>query len=190
MPLQSDFPVVLDACVLAPPKVCDLFLRLAESPRLYLPKWSADILDEVWRTQTTKLRPAFPPELATYWRIQVESAFPEGNVIGYEHLMKDIHINEKDRHVMAAAIHSKASLILTFNLKDFPKMELTKWGLSVSHPQDYATTLFEMKPAIVVQKLNEMANASNISIEDLLIQLGKSLPLFSSTVWQELGNPS
>lgn len=104
--------------------------------------------------------------------------------------MKDIHINEKDRHVMAAAIHSKASLILTFNLKDFPKMELTKWGLSVSHPQDYATTLFEMKPAIVVQKLNEMANASNISIEDLLIQLGKSLPLFSSTVWQELGNPS
>lgn len=28
MPLQSDFPVVLDACVLAPPKVCDLFCAL------------------------------------------------------------------------------------------------------------------------------------------------------------------
>lgn len=144
MPLQSDFPVVLDACVLAPPKVCDLFLRLAESPRLYLPKWSADILDEVWNTQTTKLRQSFPPDLASYWRKQVETAFPEATVTGYHHLLNTISIHEKDRHVVAAAIHSKASLILTFNLKDFPEVELKKWGLDVSHPQVYATTLFEM----------------------------------------------
>lgn len=45
--MQADFQVVLDACVLANAGLCDLFLRLAEPPRLYLPLWSQEILDEV-----------------------------------------------------------------------------------------------------------------------------------------------
>lgn len=54
--MQADFKVVLDACVLANAGLYDLFLRLAEPPRLYLPLWSQEILDEVHRTQTTKLK--------------------------------------------------------------------------------------------------------------------------------------
>lgn len=34
--MQADFKIVLDACVLANIAVCDLFLRLAEKPRLFL----------------------------------------------------------------------------------------------------------------------------------------------------------
>lgn len=49
--MKADFPVVLDACVLANIRVCDLFLRLAEEPRLYLPYWSETILNETQRTQ-------------------------------------------------------------------------------------------------------------------------------------------
>lgn len=45
--MQADFKVVIDACVLANIAVCDLFLRLAEKPRLCLPRWSTEILDEV-----------------------------------------------------------------------------------------------------------------------------------------------
>lgn len=36
--MRANDPVVLDACVLAPFGVCDLFLRLAEEPRLYCPR--------------------------------------------------------------------------------------------------------------------------------------------------------
>jgi hypothetical protein len=36
--MRADFKVVLDACVLANFGVCDLLLRLAERPRLYLPR--------------------------------------------------------------------------------------------------------------------------------------------------------
>lgn len=35
--LAANYRVVLDACVLANISVCDLFLRLAETPRLYVP---------------------------------------------------------------------------------------------------------------------------------------------------------
>jgi hypothetical protein len=42
----ANYRVVLDACVLANHGICDLFLRLAEHPRLYSPIWSSEILDE------------------------------------------------------------------------------------------------------------------------------------------------
>lgn len=45
----ADFKVLLDACVLANFPVCDLYLRLVESPRLLIPKWSEEILVEVHR---------------------------------------------------------------------------------------------------------------------------------------------
>jgi hypothetical protein len=40
---------VLDACVLIPASLRDTLLRLAETPRLYTPKWSAEIWVEVER---------------------------------------------------------------------------------------------------------------------------------------------
>ena len=52
---KADYPVVLDACVLANHNVCDLLLRLAEAPRMYTPLWSDRILDEVGSAQTHKL---------------------------------------------------------------------------------------------------------------------------------------
>jgi hypothetical protein len=68
--MRADYPVVLDANVLAPALVCDLYLRLAEEPRLYSPRWTVDILDEVHRTQLGKLD--WPEDLANYWRDEVK----------------------------------------------------------------------------------------------------------------------
>lgn len=72
--MNANFRVVLDACVLANFGLCDLFLTLAETPRLYQPMWSREILDEAQRTQTRKL--GWPEELSKSWRKAVESAFP------------------------------------------------------------------------------------------------------------------
>jgi len=41
--MRAEYPVVLDACVLAEATVSDLFLRLSEAPRFLLPKWSEEI---------------------------------------------------------------------------------------------------------------------------------------------------
>ena len=63
---RANCRVVLDACVLANHGVCDLFLRLAERPRLYSPIWSSGILEETARTQVTKLN--WSQDLADHWR--------------------------------------------------------------------------------------------------------------------------
>ena len=83
--MKADFRVLLDACVLANFAVCDLLLRLAERPRLFLPVWSGQVLEEVRRTQVDKL--GWPAELADSFRREVGNAFPEAGVSGYEHLI-------------------------------------------------------------------------------------------------------
>ena len=185
--MQADFKVVLDACVLANAGVCDLFLRLAEPPRLYLPLWSADILDEVHRTQTTKLKRPYPQELADYWREQVTRAFPEAEVSGYAKLVGLMTNHEKDRHVVAAAVKGGASLVVTLNLRDFDDADLQPWEITACHPQDYLLTLHSMNPGVVVGKLAAIAQDDGRDLQDLLLHLGKSVPAFASRLLETLG---
>ena len=185
--MQADFPVILDACVLANSGLCDLYLRLAETPRLYLPRWSAAILDEVKRTQTTKLKRPFTPALADYWRQEVTAAFPEALVDGFEHLVALLGNHEKDRHVLAAAIQGGVSVIVTFNLRHFPSTALQPWKVVAVHPQDYLLTLYSMSPAIVLNKLAAIATDHGEEMQDVLIHLGRSVPSFSRRLLQDSG---
>ena len=187
--MHSDFPVILDACVLANGRVCDLYLRLAEPPRLYTPLWSSEILAEVHRTQTTKLKRLYPPELADYWRAEVTRTFPEACVQGWEPLLPAMMNDEKDRHVLAAAVAAGASLIVTFNLRHFPVAVLKRLGVEAVHPQDYLLTLWSMHPAVVVAKLAAMAQDERVELQDVLIRLGKSVPWFSAQILDEMGEP-
>lgn len=185
--MQADFPVILDACVLANAGVCDLFLRLAETPRLYLPRWSAVILDEVKRTQMTKLKRPYPEDLANHWRQEVITAFPEAEIKGFEHLLPQLANSEKDRHVLAAAIQGGVTVIVTFNLRDFPPMALQPWRVVAEHPQDYLLTLYSMNPGVVLGKLAEITADRSEEMEDVLIRLGKSVPAFSRQALRDLG---
>lgn len=185
--MHSDFPVVLDACVLANGRLCDLLLRLAEAPRLYTPIWSSGILDEVYRTQTTKLKRAYPKRLADYWRQEVERAFPEACVEGWEPLVATMTNDPKDRHVVAAAVKAKSSMIVTFNLRHFPVETLRPWHVEAFHPQDYLLVLWSMNPAVVMAKLGAMAHDEPAELLDLIIRLGKSVPRFSSQILEAMG---
>lgn len=183
---QANFKVVLDACVLANARVCDLYLRLAEGPRLYLPRWSSEILDEVRRTQTTKLKKPYSAELADYWREEVIGTFPEALIEGYEHLVPLMANHAKDRHVLAAAVREQASLIVTFNLKDFPPEACEPWKVCVEHPEEYLLTLYSLSPAVVVARLADMAKNQQTDIESTLLHLGKSVPRFAQHVLAEI----
>jgi predicted nucleic acid-binding protein len=125
--MNADSRVVLDACVLANFGLCDLFLTLAETPRLYQPVWNREILDEAQRTQTGKL--GWPEALSESWREAVELAFPEAMVTVSESLVGACANHEKDRHVLAAAIRGHANLIVTSNLKHFLPEALKPWDV-------------------------------------------------------------
>ena len=53
-------------------------------------------------------------------------------------------------HVLAAAIHSSADAIVTFNLKDFPKQELGKYNIEAIHPDDFIFYQFDFSTSTVI----------------------------------------
>lgn len=183
--MQADFKIVIDACVLANIAVCDLLLRLAEKPRLFIPMWSSEILEETRRTQADKLN--WPENLVRHWRQEVDRSYPDAIVDNYGHLLPNLTNHEKDRHVLAAAIRGGAPVIVTFNLKDFRQEALEPWNIEACHPQDYLLTLYSMSPEIVVQKLNDIARKRDKEMVDLVLMLGKALPNFSSHLINDLG---
>src|SRR6266853_1288903 len=109
---MSTYAAVLDACVLVPACLRDTLLRLAEEPRLYAPKWSKQILDEVSRTLAGP-KFALTADRISYLTTRLEAAFPEALVDGFECIIPVMQNHEKDRHVLAAAVKSGAQTIVT-----------------------------------------------------------------------------
>ncbi len=186
--MRADFKVVLDACVLANFGVCNLMLRLAETPRLYLPRWSEEILRETEKTHLDEL--GWPPALASSFQARLRDAFPEALVTGHEALIGECRNDPKDRHVLACAIRCQAEMIATFNLRDFPAEALTPWNVYAEHPQEYLLALYSMDPVIVLHKLEAIARKRTRPVEDQLIELGRFVPAFSQRVLSDLSEAS
>ena len=183
---RADFKVIIDACVLANARVCNVLLTLAESPRLYLPRWSDEILAETRRTHLEKL--GWERRLADGFQSSLREFFPEALVSGYGHLIEHCENDSKDRHVLAAAIHCKSELILTFNQRDFPDEALKPWQIEVLHPQDYLLALYSMDPSVVIHRLNGICRRQGTDLESFLLRLGRWLPAFSQAVLDDIGS--
>ncbi len=73
-------------------------------------------------------------------------------ITGYEFLIPTLTLPDPDdRHVLAAAIHGAAELIVTFNLGDFPASILGQFHIEALHPDDFIARLWDEHPAAVLQ---------------------------------------
>jgi hypothetical protein len=152
---------------------------------MFQPVWDSEILAEAQRTQTGKL--GWPENLSDSWRKAVESAFPEALVTVSKALVESCANNEKDRHVLAAAIQGEAELIVTSNLKHFPGEALNPWGVTACHPAEYLTTLFSINVGLVAVRVEEIARKRKRTPEEHLAFLGRSVPSFAAQMAKALG---
>ncbi len=135
--------VVLDACVLYPAPVRDILLSLANEG-LFKPMWSNEIQNE-WTRNLLSNRPDLSKEVLQTTVFAMNKAFPDSNVVNFEELINSVNLPDKnDRHVLACAIRSNSSLIITFNLKDFPDPELIKFDLKAKNPDEFISSLIEI----------------------------------------------
>ncbi len=51
--------------------------------------------------------------------------------------------------MLAAAIRTRASVIVTFNLDDFPRDVLATFGLEAQHPDEFVAHLIDLSPGDV-----------------------------------------
>jgi hypothetical protein len=95
----SDFPVIVDACVLVQAAVRDTLLRLFER-RLFLARWTDEIIDETVRTLQNRLGRTV--QQTDHLVGELRTHFPDAWVEqGYRELISAMTNQEKDRHVLA-----------------------------------------------------------------------------------------
>lgn len=136
------FPAFLDTCVLFPVYLCDTLLRLAEE-QAFRPLWSDDVLTELERN----LRKRGLDAVAVSRRIQdMRDYFPDADVRGYQQLIPTMACDQKDRHVLAAAVRSNVEVLVTFNLKDFPREALDQYEIEAVHPDEFLLDQLDLYP--------------------------------------------
>ena len=73
-------------------------------------------------------------------------------VSGFEPLIETLILPDPDdRHVLAAAIHGGAQVIVTQNLKDFPSSALSRFSLRAQHPDAFLVELLHAEKLAVLK---------------------------------------
>lgn len=183
---HSPFTAVYDANVLYPAPLRDLLMHLALTG-VYRARWTAQIHDE-WKRNLLINRQDLTQAQLDRTSAAMDSAIPDALVSGYEPLCAGLTLPDPDdRHILAAAIKCSASVIVTFNLKDFPSDALEPFEIEAVHPDDFVADLFDLDQAAVLEavqaqraSLKNPPHTARELLDRLLVQgLTQSVKLLS-----------
>jgi predicted nucleic acid-binding protein len=153
---------VYDACVLYPFQLRNLLVQCA-ADRLVEARWSDEIHDE-WIRNLLANEPRLTRVRLESTRNLMDRVLPQARVTGYETRIPAINLPDpEDRHVVAAAAQAGASIIVTWNVRDFPVAELRKHGLRKLTPDGFLTELYDAKPDAVAASVDNARRNLNQS---------------------------
>jgi hypothetical protein len=123
------------------------------------------------------------PEQAAHLRERMNLAFdgalvPEQKIRQLEPAMCN---NEKDRHVLAAAVAIGAEVVITFNTRHFSSTDCSDLGVEAIEPDEFLLILFNMNPSGARRAIEEQAGdlrSPRFTVEQLLDALEVSAPAF------------
>lgn len=158
------FTCVLDTNVIYPIDVRDLLFWFA-SFDLFTPKWSKHIFDE-W--EEVMIRKGIPQDEINKRLTKAQRAFPDALVENYEQLVESLALpDQKDRHVLAAAIKTNANVIVTNNIKDFPVDYLSSFGLIAKTADDFLTDTIDLNNELAVEAFRALVmNRTNPNLDE------------------------
>lgn len=169
------FIAIYDACVLYPAPLRDLLMHLALTGLLQA-KWTETIHEE-WIRNLHQDRPDLPLKKLERVRRLMDAHAEDCLVTGYEKRIEALRLPDPDdRHVLAAAIQAKASVIVTYNLPDFPAEALEPYGVRAEHPDGFMLGLLETDPEAVIRAVRDQRGSLRspaMTAEELLATLEK-----------------
>ena len=105
-------------------------------------------------------------------------AFPDAFVLNYGGIIPNLTLPDpNDCHVLAAAIKSNANVIVTNNIKDFPKDYLNSFGVGIKTADDFLTDIIDLNHEVSIQAFREMVlhkKNPEMDVYQVLDQLRKS----------------
>ena len=177
---MANFTAVFDACVLYPAPLRDLLMSVAMTDQ-FRAKWTREIQDE-WSRNVIKDRPDLAIDKLQRTIELMNAAVPDCLVENYEGYIDSLALPDPgDRHVLAAAIKCQADVIVTNNLKDFPKTVVIQFDIDVQSPDIFLSHLFDLSPtafcSAVRQQRERLRNPAHTSEALLGIFYNQGLPL-------------
>lgn len=174
---------VYDACVLYSAPLRDLLLHLALLDLVHA-RWT-DMIQEEWIRNVLASRSDLTRSQLDRTRALMDTHVRDGRVEGYESLIDNLSLPDPDdRHVLAAAIHAGAKVILTFNLRDFPDTALSPYGVKAEAPDTFVGALLDESPELVctaARRQRSFLKNPPKSVEEYLAALERvGLPLTAS----------
>ena len=102
---------------------------------------------------------------------KAQLAFPDALVDNYESLVNSLELpDEKDRHVLAAAIKTNANIIVTNNMKDFPEEYLASFGLTAKTADDFITDTIDLNTDLALEAFRALVlNRTNPNLDEFEI---------------------
>lgn len=153
------FTALIDACTLACALRRNLLLSLAES-EFFRPRRSEQILAETEKAIENIVRKKGldnPSERAMRACKAMRDAFKDANVAGFEPIEAGLHLPDLDDcHVVAAAIKTTASIIVTENIKDFPPEILAPLSIEVKTADEFIADTIDLSVAIAIPAIRTM----------------------------------
>jgi predicted nucleic acid-binding protein len=173
---------VYDANVLYPSLLRDLLIRIAIAGAVRA-HWSEQILDEVFRNLRVN-RPDLDVGALDRTRTLMNDAIRDVRVTGFDYLIDELELPDPDdRHVLATAIHARASVIVTANVRDFPADDLVPHGVTAQHPDAFLAERFDDDPVAVVDAVRQISIASrrpHLTVTEIIDRLNASdLPMLA-----------
>lgn len=170
---HSTFTAVYDACVLYPAPLRDLPMRLALSGR-FRARWTEQIHDE-WKRNLLANSPDLTRAMLDRTSALMDSVTADSVVTGHGSLIAGLQLPDPDdRHVLAAANRCGASVIVTFNERDFPADVLAGYGIETQHPDVFIDNLFDLDAAVAVtaaQKQRAQLTHPPLTVDEFLATL-------------------
>lgn len=176
--LANRFTALIDACAPFGALKRNLLLSLAEAD-LYRVRWTAQILEEVERSIAQLLTQKGDQDAAVKAkrsRQAMERAFPDASVSGHEALVGSMQglRDPGDRHVLAAALKTRASVIVTDNLRDFPHQALGPLDLEAKSADEFIADTMDLdigRAVAAVKRMRERFRRPEMTADALLIQM-------------------
>jgi hypothetical protein len=165
--------------------LADTLLRLAAVPSLYQAKWSDQNMGEVSRSLQENF--GLSAEKAISREGEIRRHFPEAWITDYEDSIPAMTNHPKDRHVIAAPARAGVKIIVTYNLKDFPRSSLAPYSITAQGPSAFLKNLYAIAPSVVMQTLETQAVAIGQPLTYLLSRLRINAPVFVATIEGALG---
>lgn len=172
---MTQLTVLLDANILYPAPMRDIFLQLAVDDA-FRARWTADIHRE-WIDALLRNEPRRDRAALERTRDLMDRATRDALVTGYETLIPALDLPDPDdRHVLAAAIVGRCDAIVTRNLRDFPDAAIAPYGIEVRHPDEFLSDRLHLAPRVFcesVRKVRARLVAPSFTVREYLDVLGR-----------------